>query len=106
MPLSVLETAGAVVIPIGLAINYIVEPLRYCQRVKTIQVRNVPDKLHRKLKSRAASEGLSLSGFVLREMEQVAEYPTLKEMVERLASRTPVKYKISPAEILREHRGQ
>jgi plasmid stability protein len=73
---------------------------------KMIQVRNVPDSLHRKLKSRAASEGISLSDFVLREMEHVAEHPTMKELAERLASRTPVKYKISPAEILRQHRGR
>lgn len=73
---------------------------------KTIQVRNVPDRLHRKLKSRAATEGLSLSDFVLREMEQLAERPTPRELAERIASRTPVKYKLSPAEILREHRGR
>jgi plasmid stability protein len=71
---------------------------------KMIQVRNVPDSLHRKLKARAALEGISLSDLVLKEMEYVAERPTLKEMVERIASRTPVKYKISPAEILRQER--
>ena len=71
-----------------------------------IQVRNVPDGLHRKLKSRAALEGLSLSDFVLREMEQVAERPTMKELAERIARRTPVRYKISPAEIIREERGR
>jgi antitoxin FitA len=73
---------------------------------KMILVRNVPEKLHRKLKSRAAGEGLSLSDFVLREMEHVAERPTLKEMAERLASLPPVKYKRSPVEILRQHRGR
>jgi plasmid stability protein len=73
---------------------------------KMIQVRNVPDSLHRKLKARAASEGLSLSDFVLREMESVAQFPTLKEMAERLASLPPVKYKRSPVEILRQHRGR
>jgi antitoxin FitA len=71
---------------------------------KMIQVRNVPDNLHRKLKSRAATEGLSLSDFVLREMEQLAERPTPRELAERIASRTPVKYKQSPVEILREER--
>jgi plasmid stability protein len=71
---------------------------------KMIQVRNVPDALHRKLKARAAIEGLSLSDLVLKEMERVAEVPTMKEMVERLAKLPPVKYKISPAEILREER--
>jgi antitoxin FitA len=73
---------------------------------KMIQVRNVPDRLHRKLKSRAASEGISLSDFVLREMEQVVEKPTMKELAARIASHAPVKYKISPAEILRQHRGR
>ena len=71
---------------------------------KMIQVRNVPDNLHRKLKSRAALEGLSLSDFVLREMQHVAERPTMKELAERIASLPPVRYKRSPAEILREER--
>lgn len=69
-----------------------------------IQVRNVPDALHRKLKSRAALEGLSLSDYVLREMEHVAEVPTMKELAERIALLPPVKYRRSPAEIVREER--
>lgn len=71
---------------------------------KMIQVRNVPDALHRKLKSRAALEGLSLSDFVLRELEHVAERPTLKELAERIARLPPVKYDISPAVMIREER--
>jgi antitoxin FitA len=71
---------------------------------KMIQVRNVPDNLHRKLKSRAALEGLSLSDFVLREMKHVAERPSMQELAERIARRTPVQYTISPAEIIREER--
>ena len=71
-----------------------------------IQVRNVPDALHRKLKSRAALEGLSLSDFILREMEKVAERPTMKELAERIASLPPVKYDRSPGEILREERAR
>ena len=69
-----------------------------------IQVRNVPDAVHRKLKSRAALEGMSLSDYVLREMQHLAERPTMKELAERIAHRTPVKYHISPAEIIREER--
>ncbi len=72
--------------------------------VKTIQLRNVPDTLFRKLKSKAAREGLSLSAFLLREMEHVAEIPTNVEIMERLASLPPVKYKRSPAEVIREER--
>jgi plasmid stability protein len=71
---------------------------------KMIQVRNVPDSVHRKLKSRAAMEGISLSDYVLREIKHAAERPTMKELAERIASRTPVKYKISPAEIIRAER--
>jgi antitoxin FitA len=71
---------------------------------KMIQIRNVPDALHRKLKSRAAAEGRSLSDLLLNEMEHVAERPTMKELAARIASRTPVKYKVSPAEIIREER--
>lgn len=69
-----------------------------------IQLRNVPDNLHRRLKSRAALEGLSLSAYLLREMGHVAERPTMKEIAERLANLPPVKYKRSPAEIIREER--
>jgi hypothetical protein len=54
------------------------------------------------LKSRAASEGLSVSDFLNK--ERVAERPTLKELRERIARLPPVKYRRSPAEILREER--
>jgi plasmid stability protein len=73
---------------------------------KMIQIRNVPDVLHRRIKSRAALEGLSLSDFLLKEIQQLAERPTLKELAARLATRTPVHYKISPAQILREERSR
>jgi plasmid stability protein len=71
-----------------------------------IQVRNVPEGVHRRLKSRAAMEGFSLSEYLLKEIEQVASRPTVQELAERLAARTKVKYKISPAEILREERSR
>jgi plasmid stability protein len=73
---------------------------------RMIQIRNVPDALHRKLKSRAALEGVSLSDLLLKELEQVAERPTIKELAERLGGRTAIKYKISPAEVLREERSR
>ena len=71
---------------------------------KMIQLRNVPDDLHRKLKSRAALEGLSLTDYLLREIRQVAERPTREEMMRRLEALTPVITKMSPAEVLREER--
>ena len=66
-----------------------------------IQLRHVPDDLHRKLKSRAAMEGMSLSDYLIREVRQLAEKPTMSEMMERLARLRPVHLKTSPVEILR-----
>jgi antitoxin FitA len=66
-----------------------------------IQLRHVPDDLHRKLKARAAMEGMSLSDYVIREVRQLAEKPTMSEMMERLARLKPVQLKSSPVEILR-----
>ena len=57
---------------------------------RMIQLRHVPDDLHRKLKARAALEGLSLSDYLLQEVRRVAERPTLAELRQRLAQRTPV----------------
>lgn len=54
-----------------------------------IQIRNVPDDLHRKLKPRAASEGMSLSDYLLREAREAAEKPTLREWFDRLATLEP-----------------
>lgn len=71
---------------------------------KMIQIRNVPDDLHRKLKVRAAELGMSLSDYLLSEVEQVAERPTLQEWLERVRRRKPVKVKESSAAIIRRHR--
>jgi plasmid stability protein len=71
---------------------------------KMIQLRHVPDPLHRKLKARAAMEGLSLSDYLLREIKHVADLPTLEELKERLAGRTPVVPKVRAAEVVRSER--
>jgi plasmid stability protein len=73
---------------------------------KMIQLRNVPDKLHRLLKARAALEGMSLSEYLLAEIRRSAERPTLRELRERLHQRAPVVPDVSPAEVLRERRDQ
>lgn len=57
---------------------------------KMIQIRNVPDELHRTPKVRAAKAGMTLSDYLLSEIEQVAAKPTLAEMMERLRRREPV----------------
>ena len=48
-----------------------------------IQIRNVPDTLHRRLKSRAALAGMSLSDYLLHQIREVAERPTIEEMRSR-----------------------
>jgi plasmid stability protein len=54
-----------------------------------IQIRNVPDDVHRTLKMRAAAEGVSLSDYVLREVERAARTPTPAELAQRIAARGP-----------------
>ena len=71
---------------------------------KMIQLRHVPDSLHRKLKSRAALEGMSLSEYLIREVAWMAERPTLAELRDRLARRTPVVPRVSPARAVRAER--
>ena len=50
---------------------------------KMIHLRNVPDSLHRILKARAATPGMSLSDYLLAEIREVAERPTVSELRER-----------------------
>ncbi len=71
---------------------------------KMIQIRNVPDELHRTLKVRAAQAGMTLSDYLLAEIEQVAAKPTLSEMMERLRSREPVKLDEPPEVTIRRLR--
>lgn len=71
---------------------------------KMIQLRNVPDALHRKLKARAALEGMSLSEYLIGEVRRAAERPSNSELRQRLARRTPVEPSLSPAMVLRVER--
>ena len=71
---------------------------------KMIQVRNVPDTVHRALKARAALAGMSLSDFLLAELRHLAERPSLEELRERLHRREPVELKVSAARAVREER--
>jgi len=69
-----------------------------------IQIRNVPDSLHRRLKSRAALAGMSLSDYLLHQIREVAERPTIEEMRARLARRSPVTLSIDTADAVRAER--
>jgi len=69
-----------------------------------IQIRNVPDALHRRLKSRAALEGMSLSDYLLGELRRVAERPTLAELRERLDRRPATAPHVAPEQAVRTER--
>jgi len=69
-----------------------------------IQIRNVPEGLHRRLKSRAALAGMSLSDYLLSEIRQVAERPTLEELRARLHALPETTLSVSPADAVRAGR--
>lgn len=71
---------------------------------KMIQIRNVPDQLHRTLKARAALAGMSLSEFLLAEIRRLADRPTVAELRERLHRRASVNGQVSAAEAVRQER--
>jgi plasmid stability protein len=71
---------------------------------KMIQIRNVPDDLHRKLKMRAAKEGLSLSDYLLRMAEREANTLSIEELSERIRRRGRIEIDVSTADIIREGR--
>jgi plasmid stability protein len=69
-----------------------------------VQIRNVPERTHRTLKARAATEGMSLSDYLLTEIERLAAVPSLREFSEMLKQREPVDSRISAADLIREER--
>ncbi len=71
---------------------------------KMVQIRNMPEKLHRLMKARAAMAGLTLSDYLLREIERVAQYPSVEELRRRLATRRPVESVDSTVGWVREER--
>ncbi len=69
-----------------------------------LQIRNVPDELHRRLKARAALAGMSMSDYALRELRKALERPTREELLARIAELPPPKLKPTPAQLIREER--
>jgi len=69
-----------------------------------IQIRDVPEQLHRKLKARAALAGQSLSDYLLAEIRRSLERPTREDLLARIASRARVELKESAADALRAER--
>lgn len=71
---------------------------------KMVQIRNVPEAMHRKLKARAAMAGLPLSDFIRLELERTLEKPTREEMLARLAKSESVTLRRSAADLVRAER--
>lgn len=72
---------------------------------KMIQLRNVPDALHRRLRVRAARAGMSLSDYLREELERSTERLSAEELREQLAALEPLALRESPALALRRERG-
>jgi len=72
--------------------------------MKLLQIRNVPDDVHRTLKSRAALAGMSLSEYALAELKRSAERPTREEILARIAARPPARPRRSAAAAVRTER--
>lgn len=68
---------------------------------RMIQLRNVPDELHRLLKSRSALAGLSLSDYLLREIKKSAERASHEDLVLRLEQRSAPRLDVTPAAAIR-----
>ncbi len=69
-----------------------------------LQIRNVPDKLHRTLKARAALAGMSMSDYALRMLRVALERPTREELLARLAKLPAPELDVPPADVIREER--
>lgn len=69
-----------------------------------VQIRNVPAEFHRRLKARAAMEGMSMSDYILREVGKSLEHPTRHEVLERLRTRPVRRLTRSAADVIRAER--
>ena len=69
-----------------------------------VQIRNVPEEFHRRLKARAATEGVSMSEFVLREVRKALDRPTRQEMLARLTAQPVRRLRHRPADLIRAER--
>ena len=69
-----------------------------------IQIRHVPDAIHRRLKAKAAMEGMSLSDYLRQEVVEIAARPTVSELRQRLAERSSVRTRVTPAQAIRSER--
>lgn len=71
---------------------------------KHIQIREVPEETHRALKTRAASEGLSMSDYLKRLIERELQRPDWDVMAKRIEAMEPIELPVSPTEMIRQER--
>jgi hypothetical protein len=71
---------------------------------KMIQIRDVPDNLHRRVRRRAEEAGMTLSDFLKQELVRIAERPTVGEVRERIRALPPIEHPLSSAALVREAR--
>jgi plasmid stability protein len=71
-----------------------------------VQIRNVPEDVHRELKARAALSGMSLSEFLLLELRRSLERPTREELLRRIARRAPARVRPAPGDAVRAERNR
>jgi plasmid stability protein len=69
-----------------------------------VQIRNVPTELHRRLKARAAIEGMSMSDYVMRELRKALDRPTRQEILDRLRAQPVRRLERHAAEVIRAER--
>jgi plasmid stability protein len=73
---------------------------------RNVQIRHVPEQVHRALKIRAARAGQSLSDYLLAEIVQISRRPTLDDLLDRIREREPVRGLDSAAAVRAEREGR
>lgn len=71
---------------------------------KHVQIRNLPERTHRKLKARAASQGMSMSDYLRTEIERLLSLPSPKEWLDMVRKRQSMSLSETAADIIREER--
>ena len=72
--------------------------------MKMLQVRNIPERLHREPRRRAKARGQTLTDYVQEVLDREVARPSLEEIFDRIESRRPVDLDISVAEFIRQER--
>jgi hypothetical protein len=73
---------------------------------KMIQIRNVPDWLHREIERRARAKGMTMTAFIQQVLEREVALPPPEEVFARVQSREPVDLGRPAAELIHEGRAE